>query len=166
MTDMNQIKDQLNIEGKDLQKLPQMLNVLTILTYIASAWQVCAGIYTYFTIDKSYALLQQLADGEIGDSPKFLKGIMNFSADIVRKQVENKTLIVILTVVCGILTFYGAMQMRNLKSKGFTIYTIGELALPITTSILLGMGGFGATSLFFPVLFVVLYFTQRKHLVN
>lgn len=39
MTDLNQnvneAKDFLNSGDKDMKKLPQMLNVLTILTYIA-----------------------------------------------------------------------------------------------------------------------------------
>ena len=38
MTDLNQnvgqAKDMLNLEQSDMQKLPQMLNILTIFTYI------------------------------------------------------------------------------------------------------------------------------------
>ena len=49
MTDLNQIQDQLNIEQKDMQSLPQGLNVLTILTYVGSAMQLLGAVYTYFT---------------------------------------------------------------------------------------------------------------------
>ena len=69
------------------------------------------------------------------------------------------------------LCFYGAMQMRNLKKQGYLIYVVGELLPVITTAIFVGFGSlFGGMaivlSLLVPVVFIALYTTQRKFLVN
>ena len=57
MTDINQnidqAKDLLNLEQKDMKKLPQMLNVLTILTYIGCALGAIGALYNYFTVSTS-----------------------------------------------------------------------------------------------------------------
>ena len=62
MTDFNQnlgqAKDMLNIEEGDIQKLPQMLNVLTILTYIGCALAALSAIYSYFAAETAYKVYQ------------------------------------------------------------------------------------------------------------
>jgi hypothetical protein len=58
--------------------------------------------------------------------------------------------------------------MWKLKKTGFFIYVVGELAPVIVSAILLGGSAFGGMSLvmgaIFPVLFVVLYGLNLKHL--
>jgi hypothetical protein len=169
MTDMNQIQDQLNLEAKDMKTLPQALNVLTILTYIGSAFQLIGALITYFTIGASYKVYENLSEnpGAVEDNP-FGK-IMSAASETVKKQYENRTLIVIVAVACAVACFYGALQMRNRKMMGYNIYVAGELIYPIVNMILIGFGGFGAlgaVGLIFPILFVVLYTLQRKHLTN
>jgi predicted membrane protein len=62
------------------------------------------------------------------------------------------------------------MQMRKLKKSGFTLYAIGELAPLAVSAGLLGFSFFGgimmALSAIIAILFVILYATQRKYLVN
>ncbi len=64
MTDFNQnvdqAKDLLNLEQKDVQKLPSMLNVLTILTYIGCALGAIGAIWGYFSIAASYKMLEAM----------------------------------------------------------------------------------------------------------
>jgi general stress protein CsbA len=168
MTDFNQVQDQLNLEEKDMKTLPQMLNVLTILTYIGSALQLCGGLFTYFTIGASYKVYENMGEtGNAADNP-FGK-IMSAASETVKKQYENRTIIMILTVVCALACFYGAMQMRQRKMMGYNIYVAGELINPVVNMFLIGFGGFGAfgvIGLIFPILFVILYTTQRKYLTN
>ncbi len=64
MTDLNQnlnqAKDALNLEGKDMNKLPQGLNVLTILTYIGCALGAISAIWSYISAAASYKTYEAL----------------------------------------------------------------------------------------------------------
>ncbi|MFT3843505.1 MAG: hypothetical protein QM725_00480 [Lacibacter sp.] len=167
MTDLNQIQDQLNIEQKDMQSLPQGLNVLTILTYVGSAMQLLGAVYTYFTIGASYKMMEGMSGQDMGDAPAGLGKIMSGASEVIKKQYENRTLIMIVAVLCAIGCFYGALQMRNRKMMGFNVYVVSELLSPIVNLVLIGVGGFGAfgvIGLIFPIVFVILYTLQRKHL--
>jgi hypothetical protein len=58
-----------------------------------------------------------------------------------------------------------------LKKQGFLIYTVGEILPIISFAIFIGFGGLfgGFTAIltsFVAVIFIILYATQRKHLVN
>ncbi len=178
MTDINQnvdkAKDLLNLEQKDMQKLPQMLNILTILTYIGCAFAAIGSVYTYFTISTSYKLVEGLnssANDLGGSESKTFQGIISSSTELIKKQYDNRLMIMLLGLVGVALCFYGAMQMRNLKKQGYLIYVVGELLPVITTAIFVGFGSlFGGMaillSLLVPVVFIALYTTQRKFLVN
>jgi hypothetical protein len=175
MTDFNQnideAKDMLNLEDKDMQKLPQMLNVLTILTYIGCAIALIASVWNYFTVAASYKIYSELSttDGlaENNAASKLLSG----ASDIMKKSYENRTLILVFALVGAALCFYGAMQMRNLKKQGYLIYVVGEILPIVSFIIFIGFGSiFGGAmavlSSLFAIVFIILYTTQRKHLVN
>ena len=178
MTDFNQKADQardmLNLEQKDMQKLPQMLNVLTILTYIGCAFAAIGAVYNYFTISASYKLVESMTsatEGLGGAESKTFQGIINQSAEIVKKQYDNRLMIMLLALVGAVLCFYGAMQMRNLKKQGYMFYVIGELLPILSFAIFVGFGSlFGGIAMIFgtliAALFIILYTTQRKYLVN
>lgn len=175
MTDMNQnidqAKDILNLEQKDMQKLPQMLNVLTILTYIGCALAVIGAIYNYFTIGASNKLIESMSTASQDAGSSTLQSVVNQSVDIVKKQYENRTLIMLFALVGAALCFYGAMQMRNLKKQGYMIYVIGELLPILSFAIFVGFGSLlGGASMIMGTLiaavFIILYSTQRKYLVN
>ncbi len=170
MTDINEIKDHLNLENKDMQSLPQMLNVLTILTYIGSGLGILGGIYNFFTICTSVAAMENLGDmSETSGLGKTMGNFVEGAMMLAQKQCDNKLIILIATLVgCG-LTIYAAMLMRNRKKQGFNIYVVGELLLPVLSIVLLGSGAMSGmllmTGLLFPIIFIILYFTQRKNLV-
>lgn len=168
MTDINEIKDTLNLEQKDMNKLPQMLNVLTILTYIGSGLGILGAIYNYFMVCKSVETIEAL--GGLSEMGGVAGDMMEGAMALAQKQCDNRLLILIATLAGCALCIYGAMQMRNLKKQGFNFYAIGVLLLPIVSIVLLGSGAMSgmllATGLLFPVIFLVLYFTQRKHLIH
>jgi hypothetical protein len=174
MTDFNQnvneAKDMLNLEQKDMQKLPQMLNVLTILTYIGCALAVVSSLWSYFTIETSYKLYEGLSTNPISDNSAANK-LMSGATDIIKKSYENRLLIMVFALVGAALCFYGAMQMRNLKKQGYLIYVVGELLPFISFAAFIGfgsiLGGVSAiVGLLFAAVFIILYTTQRKNLVN
>ena len=169
MTDFDQIQDQLNLEEKDLKTLPQTLNVLTILTYVGSALQLVGGVVSYFTIASSYKLYEELSEGAAATSDNPLAGVMRAASATIKKQYENRGLILLLAVLGAVACFYGALQMRQRKMQGYNIYVAGEIIPPVANLILIGMGGLGflgAFGLVVPIIFIVLYSLQRKHLTN
>jgi tryptophan-rich sensory protein len=88
--------------------------------------------------------------------------------EIVRKTVENRLPIFLLGIVGIGLCIYGALQMRKRKKTGFSVYVLGELLPVVSTVIFIGTGSFGGLtiigSLLIPVIFIILYSTQLKHL--
>jgi hypothetical protein len=178
MTDLNeepgQVIDLLNLEQKDVQKLPQLLNVLTILTYIGSALVTISALYSYFTVSASYKMLKGIGPGSEdlgGKEGKLVESIMTGSLELMKKQYENRTMIMILALLGAALCFYGAMQMRKLKKQGYLIYVVGEIIPIISYASFIGFGSmFGGIGMIFTMLiaavFIILYATQRKELVN
>jgi hypothetical protein len=168
---IDQAKDLLNLEQKDMGKLPSMLNVLTILTYIGCAVGAISAIYSYFTISASYKLIEGMNTNGLNSDNKAVQSIMSQSMEMVKKQYDNRLMILLLGLVGMGLCFYGAMQMRNLKKQGYMLYVIGELIPILSFAIFIGFGSlFGGITMMFTVLisavFIILYTTQRKELVN
>jgi hypothetical protein len=176
MTDLNQnmdqAKDMLNLEQKDMQKLPQMLNILTILTYIGCAFGAISAVWNYISASSAYKLYEAAGGmGSIKTENKALDSMLSGAGEMVKKAYDNR-LMILLFALAGIgLCFYGAMQMRNLKKQGYLIYVVGELLPILSFAIFIGFGGlFGGIAMMFStlfaLLFIILYTTQRKYLVN
>jgi hypothetical protein len=154
------------IEKDNPNKLPQALNILTILTLIGSAIALFSGILSYFTVCGSAKQLESmdLDDAELGG---FLSKFLEGAGDLIQKQCELRLPVFIVTIVGTLLCIFGALQMRKLKKQGFHLYVVGELIVPIATLALLGFGtmsGVGLTGLLIPGIFIALYATQLKHL--
>ncbi|MCT4581355.1 MAG: hypothetical protein N4A35_08060 [Flavobacteriales bacterium] len=130
--------------GEPNGERPTFLTVLCILTFIGSG----LGILTYlFAIIGLGAILGSLGGGAAAGG-----GIL-WS---------------IFGLIAAVLSFYGALQMWKLKAQGFMIYVAGAvvgMATGIITSVSVGAGvGSMAMGLVFPILFIVLYNMNRKHL--
>lgn len=151
MTDLNQgldqAKDALNLEEKDMKKLPQMLNVLTILTYIGCGLGVLFILFAFLGV----GFLSSLA-------PKSSEG------SAIASTVTNYATLSLVASLVGIaLCFFGAMKMRNLLKVGFFIYVAGQLIPIIFTFATVGVT-FGITAVVIPLVFIVLYAMQLKFL--
>ena len=166
--------DVLTFDENIKPKLPTGLNVLTILSFIGCAFQLLGSLWSFFTAKKSYDGLDKLTEQMNSENmPGWVKSMMGDPEKMVKmitKAYENRIPIVLLSLVAVALCFYGVMQMRKLKKQGFTLYTIGEL-LPFLTQILfIGTFALSGFAMYFAVgiaaLFILLYFTQRKYLVN
>ena len=84
------------------------------------------------------------------------------------KALDNKIPLFIFGLVGVLLWVYGALQMRKLKKEGYTLWLIGEILPWIGTIIFLPVffKTIFAYFMIFPVLFIILYTIQRKHLVK
>jgi len=151
-------------------KLPSSLNVLTILTIIACVIFFLLEIYGFATAKSSYEKTKELMDsGKVNDMPAFAKKFMTPEAlAMQKKKMENKLPILILDVAALGLCFYGALEMRKRKKQGYTFWLIGELLPVITTILFLGAAAFSGFGLIFwaiPIMFIILYTVNKKHLI-
>ena len=147
------------------------LNTITILTIIWSVISILQNVYTFFSIEKSYAEMQKLMDSNgLENAPGFVKNFVNKDTlSQLENAVHSKIPILILGVFGSLLCLAGAIEMRKLKAHGYTFWLCGELLPILSTIIFVGINafaGFSLLSLFFPFLFIVLYSVYRKELVN
>jgi hypothetical protein len=163
MTDVNQFHDSFSDVPPPAKKLPDMLNVLTILTFIGCAIGLVMSFWNYFTICNKLKEMGNLGE----DNP--MAEYMNSMAPMLQKQCDAKMSILLIGLVCLLLCFAGALQMRKLKKPGFYIYALGEIAAPIAMAAIIGFGsGLMAIGSVFgfviSIVFIILYATQLKHL--
>jgi len=167
MTSTNQPADILNLE-EGRKKLPEMLNVLTILTFVGCGVGCISSVFSFFNAQKSYDSIVE-AQGKLENAPAFVKKFAGPGmVEIARKSLENRLPILLLALVGYGLCLYGAIQMRAWKKEGFSIYLLGEILPVIAGFIFVGMGLFSGFALIgallFPAVFIILYATQLKHL--
>jgi hypothetical protein len=169
MENSNQTNDVLNQQQP--KTLPGMLNVLTILTFIGCGLAYLSACYSFLTNNDPDKQIQKLNEAreKIGDSG-FGAKMIDSSIDMVQKSYDNRYLLLISGLVFTTLCLIGAMQMRKLKKTGYYYYLVGELAPIVLMAGLFGSSFFGAFALLFAtlisVIFVILYSTQLKYLVN
>jgi hypothetical protein len=167
MADINQ---PANTENwlEEPKKLPSMLNVLTILTFIGNGLGFFSAFYSYFSAASNYDKVVQAQD-KIDQMPDWAKKMMGPDpVGNARRMLDNRLPIMLLTLVGCLLCFYGAWEMRKLKKTGFTIYIVGDIVPFISLFIFIGasaLTGFtGIFTLIIVVVFVILYATQLKYM--
>lgn len=151
--------------------LPGTLNVLTILTFIGCGFAYLTGIYSFYdssNYDKKMAEFEK-AQEQAGDN-EMVNEMLQSAIDIFQKTYDYRYIIFISTILFTTLCLIGALQMRKLKKSGFTLYTIGELVPLVISAVLLGFSLMGGIMLIITaiiaVVFVILYASQRKYMVN
>ncbi len=168
MNDTNSTSDVLEFAQGQKPALPSGLNVLTILTFIGSGLGFIGALWTYFNAEKSYKNVVD-AQSKMTEAPAWAKNLMGPDMlELSRKSMENKLPIMLLTIVGVALCLYGALEMRKLKKQGFILWLVGEV-LPVVGGILfIGAGmfkGFALIGIVFPIIFIILYLMQKKHLI-
>jgi hypothetical protein len=160
-------------DALEKEKLPSGINVLTILTFIGSGLGFVSAFWTYFKSADNLAKMEEMINKpEFAKLPDFAKKFYSPEAmDLMRKMDANKLPIMVITIISCLLCTYGAVEVRKLKKSGFYTYTIGELlpfigVLLFIGSAYLGSGWTAYLGIGLPILFVILYATQLKHLVN
>jgi hypothetical protein len=122
-----------------------------------------SGIYTFFTVDASAAMLENMNMG--GADPT---GMMGGVHEAMRLAVENKVPNLLVATICSLLCVFGAMQMWQLKKTGYFIYIAGEI-IPAIAAFALGGGGMlgsmgAAVALAIAIIWIVLYGLNLKHM--
>jgi hypothetical protein len=164
------------MENQTLDQQPQAknmnasINVLTILTFIGCVFAFISAIFSLYSSGKSMEripLMQEQAY-QLSETSETAAEIMIQSIDAIRKQYENRYLLLIVNLLATGLCVFGALEMRKMRKNGFYLWLTGELLPILITVAIIGfnlMGGIvlGA-SLLFAGVFIVLYGLQVKHM--
>ncbi|MFN5218522.1 MAG: hypothetical protein ACK5CL_07135 [Sphingomonadales bacterium] len=165
------------MENQTLDQQPEAkamtgtIKVLTILTFIGCGLAFISGVWSLYSSGKSMeqiAIMQEQADQISESGNEVAAGMVMQSIDMIRKQYENRYLLLIVNLLATGLCLFGALEMRKMRKNGFYLWLTGELLPIIITVAIIGfnlMGGIvlGA-SLLFASVFIVLYALQLKHM--
>jgi hypothetical protein len=154
---------------KDFDKpvLPQTLNVLTILTIIGCSILFLLSLASPALMKFSRNMMDK---ADLSDmTPRQIED-MEKGKRIMELTENNMIPLMALGMVGLILCFIGALMMRKLKKDGYWIYLAGQVVPFVGGLFILGMLQFsGFQSMILPIIsliFIILYTTQRKYLVN
>jgi hypothetical protein len=150
------------------KKLSTGLNVLTILTFIGSAYGLYSTVSSFLSGRKALDDFEK-AQEKMTEAPAWAKKLTGPEMhEVLVKSLDNKVPLLVIGLIGIALCVYGAIEMRKLKKQGFIIWLLGEIIPYIGTAIFIG-GVFFQTFLVyflaFPLIFIILYFFQRKNLV-
>ncbi|MBI4930332.1 MAG: hypothetical protein HY841_06185 [Bacteroidetes bacterium] len=154
-------------------KRPTFLTVLCILTYVGVGLGIVMSVVAWWGMHAAQAMMDatsSMAEGmteAAGTDMSSIPGMGDAMAE-ANAAIKWANVTLIVSIVGALLCLVGALQMWKLKKMGFFIYVVGELAPVIATAVLLGGSAFGGMSLVmgavFPVLFVILYGLNLKHM--
>lgn len=158
--------DVLNFDENVKPKLPTGLNVLTILTFIGSAYQLYTTISSFISGKDELAELEKAGE-QLKEGPAWAKIFTGPEVqEMMAKAIENRIPLFILGLIAIALCVYGAIEMRKLKKQGYTLWLIGEVLPYIGVAIFLPsfFNTIFASFIIIPAIFILLYTLQRKHL--
>jgi hypothetical protein len=170
MSDMNQ---DFNKASGIKAPVPSGINVLSILTFIASGIIIC--YYTWYMLGgakSGVTKMEELINSpKFDDMPAFVKKMNSPEMlDMARKAAENCIPISLINILGAVLCIVGAVQMRKLQKQGSYLYVVGEVMPLIASLIFIGVSALsgigGIIGIAIVALFIILYSAQRKHLVN
>ena len=160
--------DALAFDENVKPKLPTGLNVLTILTFIGSAWELYSNFKNLLGGKKSLEEFEKAQD-KLTEAPAWARKFAGPEVhEMMVQSLNNKIPVLIIGLVAVSLCVYGALQMRKLKKDGYFLWLVGEI-LPFIASAIFIPAFFSTIFIWFaifPLIFIILYTMQRKHLTN
>ena len=113
--------------AKPNARMPGMLNVLTILTLINSAFGFIVAVYGFVLAPLAYrtAIDNQGRFDQLPGLMRYLLG--NNHIERARLALENRVPILVISLMTVTLLLFSALQMRKLKKRGFYFYVLSDL---------------------------------------
>lgn len=162
------MEETTNNTGAEASKRPTFLTVLCILTWVGCGISIIMGFLGFLAAKAASAFVgaatdmaAAATDGMTAEGEAAVKAM--------NSGMTNIYIYIIGVVVAALLCLFGSIQMWKLKKTGFFIYVAGQvigLAIPFIFPIGGTSSGMmsGAVGMIFPVLFIVLYGLNLKHL--
>lgn len=151
--------------GEQGGELPSTLNVLTWLTFIFNGISFCWAFVTFSRAQATYDAAVQ-NQPKLDSAPEWARKLAGpHPVETARLMLDNRLPILIITLLGCALCFFGALQMRQLKKVGFSIYVLGDI-VAFLTAIFIGFdvltGGGAIIGIIIVLVFIILYATQLK----
>ena len=150
---------------EEVPKRPQFLTVLCILTFIGVGLGIIMSIVGWLAMRTMSAMMDTNSDMMEGMSGFDMSEMPDMENTL--NSLKYAKVILISGVISSLICLIGALQMWKQKKIGFLIYVVGQVAPIIVSVVCLGaatFSGWNSISLVFPVVFVVLYGLNLKHL--
>jgi len=128
-------------DGGGDSKRPTFLTVLCILTFIGSGLGLLGSILMMVGVGALSNMLGGMGGGALDGGTAYF-GV---------------------SALLAAGSLYGALQMWKQKKMGFYLYTVSNVVLAILPMVWLG-AAFGAMGLVVPIIFIVLYGLNLKHM--
>ena len=158
----------LNFDEAVKPKLPTGLNVLTILTFVGCAWELYSTVNNFIGGKKALEEMEK-AQEKLAEAPAWARKLAGPEVqEMMLQSFNNKVPIFIIGLIAVTLCFYGALQMKKKKKEGYFLWLVGEI-LPFIGSVIFVPALFNTLFIYFsifPLLFIILYTVQRKHLTK
>ena len=150
-------------------KLPTGLNVLTILTFIGCAYELYSNVSNYIKGRKAIEEMEK-AQEQLATAPSWVKKMMGPDMmEFITKSFENRIPLLIVGLIGTALCIYGALEMRKQKIQGYYMWLLGEVLPWVGVILFTGTILFKTFIVWFlilPIVFIILYTLQRKHLTK
>ena len=151
--------------GEHGKELPSTLNVLTWLTFIFNGLSFCWAFVSFARAQANYDSAVQ-NQAKLDSAPDWVRKLAGpHPVETARALLDNRLPILVITLLGCALCFFGALQMRQLKKVGFTIYLLGDI-VGFLTGIFIGFDVFAGSAavigILIVVVFIILYATQLK----
>ncbi|MBI4946401.1 MAG: hypothetical protein HY840_08375 [Bacteroidetes bacterium] len=144
---------------------PQFLTVLCILTYIGVGITIIGSIVGWWSI-RAMSAMMDASSNTMEEMPGLDMSAMP-DMEKMMNTLRYSNILLFSGVIGSLICLVGALQMWKQKKAGFFIYVIGEVAPIIVSIVCLGtatISGWSAISLIFPVVFLILYGLNLKHM--
>ena len=150
-------------------KLPTGLNVLTILTCIGCAYELYSSVSNFIKGRKAIEEMEK-AQEQLATAPSWAKKMMGPDMmEFITKSFENRIPLLIVGLIGTALCIFGALEMRKQKMQGYYMWLLGEVLPWVGVILFTGTILFKTFIVWFlilPIVFIILYTVQRKHLTK
>ena len=160
------MEETINPSPAEEKTRPTFLTVLCVLSFIASGIGIYSSVTSFLKNPEDEMEKIQEATEKMGDAAD--SGVVGKIMEGSIAMMEHQQAMNTLSLICCVLTLFGAIMMWKLRKTGFWIYTASQVICLAGTFAILGVNfmslmaiGFGG---FFSVLFIVLYGVNLKHM--
>jgi hypothetical protein len=161
------MSDQSNFTEE--KKIPTGINVLTILTFVWSAYELYSSVSNFFKGQKALEEFEK-AQEKMAQAPEWARKFAGPEMhEVLVKSLENRLPMFIIALLATSLCVYGAIEMRKLKKQGYFLWLAGELLPFISLITFVGSVVFQTVIIWFmifPLIFILLYTINKKHLTK
>ena len=159
-------------EFETTKERPAFLTVICILSFIMIGLQILNGFSSIVmapmleeTMDLQQEQMEEAMDTMEEEGMGGFGSLMETMMSSSESAVEHAKTLGIIGIIAALLCLFGVIKMWKMQKSGFVPYVVGELGAPIASLVLVGMmGGLSLLGLFFPILFVILYGVNLKHM--